>query len=318
MRQLEKRKQRYRAFVLSAALGVMFALLPSVKALAAEPGWVRQENGWYYYLEDGTPAKGWVDSNGSSYYILEGGKMFADGLTPDGYYVDQNGAWYQRKEKLLGRDFTAPVRALSLGEEWPGKESLTGLKTVVNQGFSGNRSLKVTDNAVEYVLLEPQEDSKSSGNSSGSGSTGSMSSGSSGRTGDYSGVVTRDNVDAIRNGILQNSPVSQKNMKETPLLGLYREPAQGRYRLDIYIGLDEEENGAIRSSAYDYGVFRAMAFQISSVPEILADGIYSAWEEDNRWGISRQKWVQVGDCLVLYTSGNGYGRFYISPLERGN
>ena len=102
------------------------------------------------------------------------------------------------------------------------------------------------------------------------------------------------------------------------LLGLYREATQGRFRMDIHIPLDGDVTAKYQASSYDYGVFRAMAYQISSTPEILADSLYSAWEEDNRWGISRQKWVQVGDCLVLYTSGDGFGRFYITPAWRGN
>ena len=101
-------------------------------------------------------------------------------------------------------------------------------------------------------------------------------------------------------------------------MGLYREPAQNRFRLDIRVPLDGDTAGRVLASSYDYAIFRAFAYQVSSVPELLADSIYSAWEEENRWGISRQKWVQVGDCLVLYTSGNGYGRFYITPAQKGN
>ena len=297
---------RRKKFVYGALACSFLACLPWVPVLAAEPGWAKQEDGWYFYMEDGSPGRGWVESGGASYYLLEGGKMFAGGLTPDGYYVDNDGAWYRRKEAILGGEFTAPSRALLLTESWPGKEAFVSLKTTVSQGFSGNRTVKISDNAVEYVVGEALDKTQSKT---------SM---------DYN-VVNRDNVDAILSGRTptvvspsQNSAQSAKKQKATVLLGLYREATQGRFRMDIHIPLDGDVTAKYQASSYDYGVFRAMAYQISSTPEILADSLYSAWEEDNRWGISRQKWVQVGDCLVLYTSGDGFGRFYITPAWRGN
>lgn len=316
----KKRKYMYRVLGMGAAFALTF--FPCLHARAAESGWVRQQDGWYYYLEDGSAGRGWVKSNEKSYYVEEGGKLFTGGLTPDGYYVDSDGAWYQRTEKILGKDFTAPVRALSLSEDWPGKESLTGLKGVISQGFSGLRTLKITENAVEYVLLEPVEDENGTGSSTktgtGTGTSSGTGSSTTGRTG-TGGVITRDNIDAILSGrSTAGTSVSQTKMKETVLLGLYREPSSGRYRIDIRVALDGDEESALKSSSYDYGIFRAMVFQVSSAPEILTDGIYSAWEEDNRWQVSRQSWVQVGDCLVLYMSGDGYGRFYITPARKGN
>ncbi len=98
---------------------------------------------------------------------------------------------------------------------------------------------------------------------------------------------------------------------ETVLLGLYREPAQGQYRIDIRIGLDRDCTDGQKAAAYDYGVFQALMYRISSSPEILTGAIYSAWEEDNLWNINRQGWVSAGDCQVTYKAGSGLGRFYV-------
>ena len=307
MRQFKRAKRGY--LEAGAVLALVFFFLvffPCIQVLAAEPGWVRQEDGWYYYMEDGSPGRGWVENGGKSYYILEGGKLFCGGLTPDGYYVDNDGAWYQRKEAILGGEFTAPPRALLLTEKWPGTEALTSLKTIVSQGFSGNRTIKISDNAVEYVAGESVEGTQSQSKT----------------YGDYN-VINRDNVDAVLSGRFpisssESSAESAKKQKAAVLLGLYREATQGRFRIDIHIPLDGDVTSKYQASSYDYGVFRVLAYQVSSTPEILADSLYSAWEEDNQWGISRQKWVQAGDCLVLYTSGDGYGRFYITPAWKGN
>lgn len=305
---IQFRRKNYGYGALGGLVCPLLVFLFCVPVLAAEPGWARQEDGWYFYMEDGNPGRGWVESGGKSYYIQEGGKLFVDGLTPDGYYVDRDGAWYQRKEAILGGQFTAPSRALLLTETWPGKEALMSLKTTVSQGFSGNRTIKISDNAVEYVAGESLERTQSQSKTSV----------------DYN-VINRDNVDAILSGrtpttvsLSDSSAQSAKKQKATALLGLYREATQGRFRIDIHIPLDGDETSRYQASSYDYNVFRALAYQVSSTPEILADSLYSAWEEDNRWGISRQKWVQVGDCLVLYTSGDGFGRFYITPARKGN
>lgn len=251
-----KRRHRYLGFAAAAVMSMWVSLASP----GAEPGWNQQEDGWYYYLEDGSPAAGWVEDEGKSYYLLDGGKALTDGMTPDGYYVDHSGAWYERKETILDIDFAAPRQRVSPDSLWAGKEALMRLRSAVGQKaeFGGTRRLKVSEKEIEYILLEE----------------------------------TKANT-----------------VNETVVLGIYREPDRGRFRLDVAIDL---------GSVYGYGIFRAMMYQVSSSPELLADGIYSAWEEDNRFGIRRREWVRIGDSQVYYVSGDGYGRFYIRPAGEGN
>lgn len=286
MKKLVKRDDRFMGLTV-AVPGIVMAISlgVSLPALGAEPGWSRQEDGWHYYLEDGSAAVGWVEVEGKSYYIPQEGGMLSDTVTPDGYYVDPDGAWYERKETILETEFQAPVRVCDPSWEWSGKESLNGMRTKLSQRFSGNRSFRVGDNAVEFVKIETGE-----GTASGNASV-------VGRIGAISGSTSS----------------AGRKSTETVLLGLYREPGQGRYRMDIRAALDGERAENSRTASCNYEVFRAMAYQVSSVPDLLAGALYSAWEEENVWGIGREQWIRVGDCQVKYSSGDGYGRFYIRP-----
>ena len=57
-------------------------------------GWQNSGYGWWYQRANGTyPHNEWEIINGIWYYFDENGYMLADTTTPDGYYVDVNGAW---------------------------------------------------------------------------------------------------------------------------------------------------------------------------------------------------------------------------------
>lgn len=59
-------------------------------------GWQLIGGAWYY-LEpaNGIMRTGWALVNGKWYYLDQSGRMMASGVTPDGYRVDENGAWIQ-------------------------------------------------------------------------------------------------------------------------------------------------------------------------------------------------------------------------------
>ena len=61
-----------------------------------EIGWVNDGSSWYFMdTESGAMRVGWVNVNGNWYYMnpANGGRMLANGYTPDGYYVDGNGVY---------------------------------------------------------------------------------------------------------------------------------------------------------------------------------------------------------------------------------
>ena len=57
-------------------------------------GWQNSAYGWWYQRANGSyPHNEWEIINGIWYYFDSNGYMLADTNTPDGYYVDENGAW---------------------------------------------------------------------------------------------------------------------------------------------------------------------------------------------------------------------------------
>ena len=76
-------------------------MLSSFFALTAFAGaWLTAKDGWWYRYDDGSyPISQWVwidgDNDGVSecYYFNQWGYLITDTHSPDGYYVDANGAW---------------------------------------------------------------------------------------------------------------------------------------------------------------------------------------------------------------------------------
>lgn len=73
---------------------------PSQPALTPTGAWKQDAAGWWYDNGDGTwPAGGWkwIDGNhdgvAECYYFAPNGYLVTNGLTPDGHYVNQDGAW---------------------------------------------------------------------------------------------------------------------------------------------------------------------------------------------------------------------------------
>lgn len=282
------RKQTAFRNIILTGITAGFLLCPAMSAHAASP-WVFQEDGWHYYLENGQPGTGWVESNGFFYYLLLDGKSITDAITPDGYYVNADGAWYRRQETILGVPFTSFDRFLPVGGEWDKSPSILLLSEKYRQVFGQARRIRVAKDRIEYIV-------------SGDGSTKSSSSGSS--------MFTGNQNTANKNGSASDTG--------TLLAVLYQEPGQGRYCLELkmklYPGITDER----QTAAYDYAVFKALLYQISSSPEVLEEVLLDAWQGENRWKVNRRDWVRAGDAMILYAPGKEAGRFFIRPAMPDN
>ena len=67
-----------------------YASLPySVEApkVTVQTGWVKYDDGWYYYDENGSTVHGWAKIDGSWYYLSNDGKMLTG-------WIQSGGAWY--------------------------------------------------------------------------------------------------------------------------------------------------------------------------------------------------------------------------------
>ena len=58
-------------------------------------GWRNFTDGsWYYFHSTGAMAKNvWVEDNDKWFYLGSSGAMLTNTTTPDGYQVDESGAW---------------------------------------------------------------------------------------------------------------------------------------------------------------------------------------------------------------------------------
>jgi hypothetical protein len=85
-------------------------LLLSMSITAFGGQWKHDGIGWWYQNDDGSfQQDGWfLDGDGKYYYFNQAGYMLADTVTPDGYYVNTDGAWVPGGQANIsgGRDFT--------------------------------------------------------------------------------------------------------------------------------------------------------------------------------------------------------------------
>jgi hypothetical protein len=88
-------------------------------------GWQQDEQGWRYIGADGnSQPEGWfTDDDGSQYYFDENGYILMDAVTPDGYYVNESGAYVSWDEVNAERN----------------REAMTAYKDIV-QGYIDNPS----------------------------------------------------------------------------------------------------------------------------------------------------------------------------------
>lgn len=70
-------------------------------------GWKFINNSWYFYDENGFIQTGWICSDSNVwYYLSDSGEMLVNTVTPDGYTVDENGAWVPDAKTYLGINFS--------------------------------------------------------------------------------------------------------------------------------------------------------------------------------------------------------------------
>lgn len=70
--------------------------------------WKRLKRKWYYFHANGYMAHDeWI---GGKYYVGTSGSMYTDAVTPDGYKVDETGAWVPNYyDKNLNKEFSEVV-----------------------------------------------------------------------------------------------------------------------------------------------------------------------------------------------------------------
>lgn len=80
------------------SLTIILALSMNFTTYAGQ--WKQDETGWWYQNDDGSVTKDtwkWIDGNedgiSECYYFGDNGILYVNTITPDGYYVNEDGAW---------------------------------------------------------------------------------------------------------------------------------------------------------------------------------------------------------------------------------
>lgn len=160
----KKHGGRVLSLMLLVLASFTFTFLYSGKTLTAyaASGWQQQDGAWYFHNPDGSVQTGWIMDKGKSYYLYPDGRCAMDTVTPDGYYVDGSGAWWQRKSSVLGveivapKGFLGPEDPVELGM-WSGEASLILMRRALESAFGGKRTLRIQEQSVEYIDKETKE-----------------------------------------------------------------------------------------------------------------------------------------------------------------
>ncbi len=129
---------------------------------------------------------------------------------------------------------------------------------------------------------------------------------------DEMAAAVRRAFGTTRRLIVGGDAVEYRDMEEEQsLLSFYKDVKTDTYRLELHIRFDRSSTDMGAAATYDYGILMGILSKISSTPDQLCEAIYSAWQEENSYQISRTGWAVCGDCEVKYEAENGYGKFYI-------
>lgn len=103
---------------ITAALTAGFMLTAAFTSFAGE--WKQDTTGWFYQNTDGSCLSGgWYWVGGRSYYFNDQGYCLTSATTPDGYTVDESGAWI--------KDGTVQTRET--------EASVSGMKVIIPNGY---------------------------------------------------------------------------------------------------------------------------------------------------------------------------------------
>jgi len=101
--------------------------------------WLQDGTGWWYQNDDGSyPVNGWywLDGNGDGvaecYYFNAAGYCLINTVTPDGYMVDENGAWIVNG--VIQTQKIVPVQ--STDQKTSVKQNAEGISSTPYEGFT--------------------------------------------------------------------------------------------------------------------------------------------------------------------------------------
>ena len=105
-------------------------------------------------------AAGWVNDASGYYYVQDDGAVLVNTMTPDGYYVDENGKWFQEHLTILGQDFTSPQKFTPMsGQSFENYLSVVnGMNTRIQNAAPGRRAIHLYRDGMSLCAVEDQQE----------------------------------------------------------------------------------------------------------------------------------------------------------------
>ena len=81
-------------------------------------------------------------------------------MTPDGFYVDGNGKWFQEHLTILGQDFTSPQKFTTMsGQSFENYLSVVnGMNTRIQNAAPGRRAIHLYRDGMSLCAVEDQQE----------------------------------------------------------------------------------------------------------------------------------------------------------------
>lgn len=152
-------KNWIKLFIFTICLGISFPF-------AALAEWKQSNAGWWYEIDDGSYVKdGWKQIEGQWYFFDKEGYCLMNTLTPDGYWVDENGHFDEQK-RIYGKCVFNPTSYVKIGDKYliTGEICDTGYidQELINQIQKGDVIITPDplsgERVCEFNFMQPVED----------------------------------------------------------------------------------------------------------------------------------------------------------------
>ncbi len=155
-------------------------------------------------------------TEGAWFYENDDGSVLMDAYTPDGYYVDRTGLWYEQSQ-VMGitiNNRTSFLKASQSENFNVFVEPLSKIQTILTNNLGGQRMLSLYQNRIVMTAVHPKTSSNNSSNSNsgtGPGGTSNTSGGSYISIGPDGRVIITNGNGSSNNSNNNNSSNSNRN-----------------------------------------------------------------------------------------------------------
>ena len=105
-------------------------------------------------------AAGWVNDSSGYFYLQDDGSTLVNTMTPDGYYVDGNGKWFQEELSILGEKVTSPQKYVPMSGQSFGNYlgTVNAMNSRIQNAAPGRRRIHVYRDGMSLCAIENQKE----------------------------------------------------------------------------------------------------------------------------------------------------------------